>query len=44
MDIEEDINKRDLFLKGIKAFNNCRYYDAHEYWEELWIDYQLKDA
>ena len=44
MSIEEENNKKDLFLKGIKAFNNRRYYDAHEYWEELWIDYQLKDA
>ena len=26
------------------AFNNRQFYDAHEYWEELWLDYQLKDA
>ena len=43
MDIEER-NKRELFLNGVKAFNKKKYYDAHEYWEELWIDYQLDDA
>lgn len=37
---EEDI----LFQKGIEAFNNRRFYDAHEYWEELWLDYKLEDA
>ena len=37
-------NKEDeLFQKGIEAFNNKQFYDAHEYWEELWIDYKLKD-
>ena len=44
MSIEEEKNKEQLFLKGIKAFNNRSYYDAHEYWEDLWVDYQLKDA
>ena len=24
-----------LFNKGIEAFNNRKFYDAHEYWEEL---------
>ena len=33
-----------LFNKGIMAFNEERFYDAHEYWEELWLDYQLQDA
>ena len=34
----------ELFYKGINAFNNRCFYDAHEYWEELWLDYKLKDA
>ena len=34
----------ELFHKGINAFNNRCFYDAHEYWEELWLDYKLKDA
>lgn len=37
---KEDI----LFNKGIEAFNNREFYDAHEYWEELWLDYKLNDA
>ena len=31
-----------LFQKGIKAFNKRNFYDAHEYWEELWLDYKLE--
>ncbi len=39
------MNKEDiLFQKGIAAFNKRSFYDAHEYWEELWLDYKLKDA
>ena len=34
----------ELFKKGIDAFNNRCFYDAHEYWEEMWLDYKLKDA
>ena len=33
-----------LFQKGIKAFNKRNFYDAHEYWEELWLDYKLEDS
>ena len=33
-----------LFQKGIKAFNEKNFYDAHEYWEELWLDYKLDDS
>ena len=33
-----------LFQQGIRAFNERRFYDAHEYWEELWLDYKLDDA
>ena len=33
-----------LFQKGIDAFNDKCFYDAHEYWEELWLDYKLTDA
>ena len=37
---KEDI----LFQKGIKSFNERNFYDAHEYWEELWLDYKLDDS
>ena len=33
-----------LFQKGVKAFNERNFYDAHEYWEELWLDYKLEDS
>ena len=41
----DKVKKEDvLFNKGIEAFNNRQFYDAHEYWEELWLDYKLNDA
>ena len=33
-----------LFNKGIIAFNNRQFYDAHEFWEDLWLNYKLEDA
>ena len=33
-----------LFQKGVKAFNERNFYDAHEHWEELWLDYKLEDS
>ena len=39
------INKEDLlFQQGVQAFNERKFYDAHEYWEELWLEYKLDDA
>ena len=34
----------ELFNKGVIAFNNRQYYDAHEYWEDLCLNYKLEDA
>ena len=34
----------ELFNKGIIAFNNRQFYDAHEFWEDLWLNYKLEDA
>lgn len=34
----------ELFNKGMIAFNNRQYYDAHEFWEDLWLNYKLEDA
>ena len=34
----------DLFMKGIDSFNRHSFYDAHEFWEDLWSDYRLSDA
>ncbi len=27
-------------VEGVKYFNECDFYEAHEVWEELWADYQ----
>lgn len=29
--------KDHLFQKGLEAFNSARFYDAHEEWEEVWL-------
>lgn len=34
---------RDLdshYLEGIRLFNECEFFEAHDVWEELWSDYQ----
>ena len=33
-----------LFKQGIQAFNERRFYDAHEFWEEIWLDHKVEDA
>ena len=37
-------NIEQLFDKGLQAFNDKNFYDAHEYWEEIWTEYRLPDA
>ena len=32
-----------FFYKGIDSFNRREFYDAHEYFEEIWTNYQLDD-
>ena len=33
-----DLNERKrLFQAGLDAFNSERFYDAHELWEEVWL-------
>ena len=44
MSLDENKIKRELFEKGLKAYNEREIYDAHEYWEDLWSDYVLPDA
>ena len=41
--IFDDIQKEDLFIKGLVEYNNRSFYDAHEFWEELWSDYKLEE-
>ena len=33
----------NLFLSGVDAYNAKSFYDAHEYWEDLWSDYKISD-
>ena len=33
-----------IFLKGVNSFNDKSFYNAHESWELLWIEYPLKDS
>jgi predicted metal-dependent hydrolase len=28
------------FLDGVRYFNECEFFEAHEAWEELWTEYQ----
>ena len=34
----------NLFLLGVDAYNSKSFYNAHEYWEDLWSDYKISDA
>lgn len=36
-------NPDRLFEQGVLAFNAGEYYDAHEFWEELWSDHIIPD-
>jgi uncharacterized protein len=40
MDSED---KHRLFQKGLDAFNSGRFYDAHEHWEEVWLETPLPE-
>jgi predicted metal-dependent hydrolase len=31
-------DKDRLFRKGLEDFNSGRFYDAHEHWEEVWLE------
>tara|TARA_Y100001960_G_scaffold168536_1_gene176950 strand:- start:83 stop:466 length:384 start_codon:yes stop_codon:yes gene_type:complete len=41
--IYKNLETEDLFIKGLVEFNDRNFYDAHEYWEELWSDYKLEN-
>ena len=36
-----DLESNDsLYLEGIRFFNDCEFFEAHEAWEELWTEYR----
>jgi len=38
-----NLELKRLFIRGVESFNQKKYYDAHEYFEEMWIGYKLDD-
>lgn len=34
------INYDPRYLAGVRFFNECDFFEAHDAWEELWADYQ----
>ena len=28
------------YIAGVRLFNECEFFEAHDVWEELWADYQ----
>ncbi len=34
----ESHKKDRLYQKGLEAFNSGHFYDAHEHWEEVWLE------
>ena len=33
----------ELYLMGLEAYHKEDYFDAHEYWEDLWSEYYFDD-
>src|SRR6202142_2271295 len=34
-----DLHEKDrLYQKGLDAFNAAHFYEAHEHWEEVWLE------
>ena len=33
----------NLFENGVRKFNSRNFYEAHEYFEEIWVNYKVKD-
>jgi len=39
-----DQDKRDrLFQQGLEAFNSAHFFEAHEHWEEIWLETPVPD-
>lgn len=41
--MNDEGRKEELYLKGLEAYHLGKYNDAHEFWEDLWCHYYLKD-
>ena len=41
--MNEDEKKEMLYFKGLQAYEEKEFFEAHELWEELWSEYYLTD-
>jgi len=41
--VSDEIKKKELFEKGLSYYKGGDYFEAHEYWEDLWSDFYLED-
>ena len=39
----EEKKKEELFFAGLLAYEEKDFFEAHEFWEELWSEYYLVD-
>jgi predicted metal-dependent hydrolase len=37
---DDDASLQSLYVEGIRFFNACEFFEAHETWEELWTEYR----
>ena len=41
--MNEEEKKEQLFSDGLRAYEEKKFFEAHELWEELWSEYYLAD-
>ena len=41
--MNKEEKKERLFFDGLRAYEEKDFFEAHEFWEELWSDYYLAD-
>jgi uncharacterized protein len=42
--VHMDQRKKDrLFQQGLDAFNSAQFFEAHEHWEEVWLETPVPD-
>ena len=41
--MNEEEKKEQLFFDGLRAYEEKDFFEAHEFWEELWSEYYLAD-
>ena len=41
--MNEEEKKEQLFSDGLRAYEENKFFEAHELWEELWSEYYLAD-